>query len=162
MPFQHLDDGARDIIQLANDIAHGNDLEYVGTEHILLAILQHNRGLGARVLRHFGVDESRARTQIEKLVQRDKEDTWVFGRLPGSPHYRNVLALAIDEATQLEAQKIGSEHLLLAILREKGSTGQRALAKLGVTLTACREQVVAQLSTDATGRAAPRKPDRKD
>ena len=67
-------------------------------------------------------------------------------RLPGSPHYRNVLAHAIDEATQLEAQQIGSEHLLLALLREKGSTAQRVLSKLGFTLKTCRAQILKQLS----------------
>ena len=84
--------------------------------------------------------ECHSRAEIERLMQRDKEDTWVFGRLPGSPHYKNVMALAIDEATQLAAKEIGSEHLLLSLLREKGSAGQRALANLGVTLKACREE----------------------
>jgi ATP-dependent Clp protease ATP-binding subunit ClpC len=146
MPYQHLDADSEAIVALANQIAHDDELEYVGTEHVLLAILRHNQGTGARVLHEFGIDEARARKKIQEIVQHDKEDTWVFGRLPGTPHFRNVIALAIDEATQLEAKKIGSEHLLLALLREKDSTGQRALHKMGVTLTNCRERVLKLLS----------------
>lgn len=142
MPLQHLDAHGRAIVKLANRIAHESDLEYVGTEHILLAILRHDGGHGARVLRRFGIDEERASRTIQRLRQRDKEDTWVFGRLPGTPHFRNVMALAIDEATQLESKEIGSEHLLLALLREKGSMAQRVLSKLGLTLSACREAVL--------------------
>lgn len=138
MPMQHLDPNAEAIVKLANAIAREYDLEYVGTEHILLAILRHGQGRGMDVLRHFNVDEAKARQAIDEIVQRDKEDTWVFGRLPGSPHFRNVMALAIDEARQLGSERIGSEHLLLALLRERESTGERALNKLGITLKAAR------------------------
>ena len=146
MPLQHLDDDAKAIVKLANEIAHEYELEYVGTEHILLAILRHNGGVGARVLHKFGIDEAKARDMIDKLVQRAKEDTWVFGRLPGSPNYRRVIELAIEEATQYEAKLIGSEHLLLALLREKGTTGRMALVKLGMTLKACRQEVLRELN----------------
>jgi ATP-dependent Clp protease ATP-binding subunit ClpC len=146
MPMQHLDRDAKAIVALANEIAHEFELEYVGTEHVLLAILRHNHGLGARVLAKFGVDEAKARVAVEDLVQRAKEDTWVFGRLPGSPNYRRVIELAIEEATELKAKLIGSEHLLLGLLHEKGTTGQAALAKLGVTLKACRAEILRQLT----------------
>jgi ATP-dependent Clp protease ATP-binding subunit ClpC len=146
MPLRHLDANAKAIVNLANDIAREYELEYVGTEHILLAILRQNGGVGARVLHHLGVDEQRARAAVDKLVQRAKEDTWVFGRLPGSPHYRRVIELAIEEAGQLEAKKIGSEHLLLSLLREKGTTAQLALASLGVSLRTCREEVLRELN----------------
>ena len=146
MPMQHLDADAKSIVKLANDIAHEYELEFVGTEHILLAILRHNSGIGARVLKKCGIDEQKARATVDELVQRAKEDTWVFGRLPGSPNYRRVIELAIEEATRLDAKRIGSEHLLLALLREKGTTGQRALTKLGVTLKTCREGIQRQLS----------------
>ncbi|MGE0480937.1 MAG: Clp protease N-terminal domain-containing protein [Phycisphaerae bacterium] len=145
MPMQHLDTNGDAIVKLANELARDDGLEYVGTEHILRAILRHGSGVAAEVLHDYGVDEKKAAAAIEHLVQRAKEDTWVFGRLPGSPHFRNVVALAIDEATQMESKKIGGEHLLLALLRERDSTGQLALAKLGVTLTGCRERVLKRL-----------------
>lgn len=138
MPLRHLDSDAKAIVNLADRIAHECGEEYVGTEHILLALLRHNGGLGARVLKQLGVDEDRVKTKVGQIAQRAKEDTWVFGRLPGSPHYRKVIELAIDEAGRHGAPEIGTEHLLLALLREHGTTAQRALAELGVTLAACR------------------------
>ncbi|MCH8806365.1 MAG: hypothetical protein IH986_09790 [Planctomycetes bacterium] len=147
MPMPRLDNDADAALKLANEIAHEFELEYVGTEHILLAILRHNKGLGPEVLKAFKIDESRTRKEIDLLLQHDKEDTWVFGRLPGTPHFKNVMAIAIDEAIQLEATHIGSEHLLLSLLREKGSAGQRVLAKMGLSLKACREEVLRLLSS---------------
>lgn len=146
MPLRRLNPDAKAIVNLANDIAHEYELEYVGTEHVLLAILRHDSGIGARVLRELGVDEQSARAEIDKLVQRAKEDTWVFGRLPGSPHYRRVIELAIEEATQLESNLIGSEHLLLALLREKDTTAQLALHNLGVRLRNCRAAILRELN----------------
>ncbi|MFH1748738.1 MAG: Clp protease N-terminal domain-containing protein [Planctomycetota bacterium] len=144
MPMQHFDADAKAIVKVANEIAHEHELEYVGTEHVLLAILRHNAGLGSRILEKLGVTEQRARQAIDKIVQRSMEDTWVFGRLPGSPNYRRVVELAIEEARKLDAKLIGSEHLLLGLLREKGTTGQQALAGLGVTIKKCREQIIQQ------------------
>jgi ATP-dependent Clp protease ATP-binding subunit ClpC len=144
MPLRHLNADAKAVVKLANDIAHEYELEYVGTEHILLAILRHNGGLGAQFLEKLGIDEPKARAAVDDLVQRAKEDTWVFGRLPGSPNYRRVIELAIEEAGQFDSNLIGSEHLLLALLREKGTTGQAALARLGVTLKSCRAELLRQ------------------
>ena len=147
MPYPRLDKNAARIVKkVAQEIAYEFELDYVGTEHILLAILRHGEGVGARALRSLGITEEQARDEVNEVLQREMEDTWVFGRLPGSPHYRNVLAHAIDEATQLEAKQIGSEHLLLALLREEGSAAQRVLAKLGVSLKNCRAEVLKQLA----------------
>lgn len=131
--------------KLSQEVAREFDLEYVGTEHVLLALLRHNRGVASKALAAFGVTEPKARLEVERIIAKDMEDTWVFGRLPGSPHYRNVIALAISEAEQLESKAISSEHLLLALLREDGSTAQRVLAKLGVTLAKCRTEVLKHL-----------------
>jgi len=145
--YTRLDPHADIIVKkLAQDIAQEMGLEYVGTEHVLLAILRHNEGVGASVLRKYGLDEKGVRLQIERVMSHDMEDTWVLGRLPGSPHYRNVVALAIDEATQLECKEIGTEHLLLGLLREEGSTAQRVLALSGVTLQSCRAEVLKELN----------------
>lgn len=147
MSYPQLDKHAAKIVKtVAQQIAYEFELDYVGTEHILLAILRHGQGIGAEVLGDLGITEDRAHQTLEEILKRDMEDTWVFGRLPGSPHYRNVLAHAIDEATQLEAKRIGSEHLLLALLREQGSTAQRALSKLGVSLKTCRAAILKQLA----------------
>ncbi|MBL8879582.1 MAG: hypothetical protein JNG88_10730 [Phycisphaerales bacterium] len=146
MPYQHLDPDAKAIVDLSNQLAHDDGIEFVGTEHILMAIIRHEKGAGARVLRDYGLTEDRVRATLEAIMQAQKEDTWVFGRLPGSPHFRNVMALAIDEATQMESGSIGSEHLLLALLREKDSAAYQVLTRLGVTLAGCRERVLKILS----------------
>lgn len=143
MNYPRLDDKADYIVKTtAQQIAYEYGLEYVGTEHILLAILRHGDNLGAKVLADYGVHEAKVRAEVDAQLQRDKEDTWVFGRLPGSPHYRNVVAFAIDEATQLESKSIGAEHLLLALMREKDSLAQRVLAQFGVELEDCRKRVL--------------------
>jgi ATP-dependent Clp protease ATP-binding subunit ClpC len=147
MPYPRLDADAEQVVKkLSQQIAQEQGLDFVGTEHILLAILRHNRGISAEVLHEFGISEERVSHEIERLMEKGKEETWVLGRLPGSPHYRNVVALAIDEATQLESQHIGSEHLLLGLLREKGSTAQRVLSKLGLTLEKCRQKILKRLA----------------
>ncbi len=149
MPLQRLNAEADAVIKLAQPIAREFEQEWVGTEHVLLAILQHNHSLAARVLNSFKVDEARARLTINQLIEKSKEDTWVFGRLPGSPHFKNVVARAIEEAQQLESKEVGAEHLLLALLREQGCIAERALLKMGITLKGCRDEIVRQLSTRA-------------
>lgn len=144
--MQHLDANADAAVKLAQSIAYEYGLDYVGTEHILLAILRHNRGTGAAVLKDFNVSEQAVNNEIKDALESRSEDTWVFGRLPGTPHFRNVMVLAQDEAAQLESRQIGSEHLLLALLREAGSTAQRILGKLGVTLENCRQAVLSEPS----------------
>jgi ATP-dependent Clp protease ATP-binding subunit ClpC len=139
MPLQHLDDEAQHAVKLAERIAHQAGLDYVGTDHVLLAVLRLADSSGARLLHRLGVDELQAAAKIDELVERSGEDTWVFGRLPGSPHYRNVIANAIDEATRLKAPRIGTVHLVLGLLREQDSTAQQALSLLGVTLKSARE-----------------------
>lgn len=121
------------VIKLANEIAREYELEYVGTEHVLLAILRDAEGGGATILRQSGLDEMTVKAEIDKLIQASMEDTWVFGRLPGSPHFRNVVARAIEEARNLSSKRVCTEHLLLALLMEKGCTAQVALKNLGLT-----------------------------
>jgi len=131
-----------EVIRLANEIARAFDLEYVGTEHILLAIARVNKGIGAQVLAKRGITNERLHDEIDKLVENRKEETWVFGRLPGTPHFRNVVATAIDQCQQLEAKELCTEHLLLALLKEVGCTGYKALKNLGLTYEKVRKDVL--------------------
>lgn len=146
MPMKHLDEDGRAIVKLANDIAHEFEQEYVGTEHVLLAILRHNNGPGAAALHTLSVSEDKARRIIDRLLQRSKEDTWVLGRLPGSPHYCNVIERAMEIAEQLESKLIGSAHLLLALFHEEETIARQTLAALDVTPRKCRDAVLRQLS----------------
>lgn len=133
------------IIRLSQEIARDYEQDYVGTEHLLLAILSDGTGVGAAILRSQGVTAARAKRIVDELIRSRMEDTWVFGRLPGTPHFRNVMAAAIEEARQLESKVVCSEHLLIALSREKGSVAQVALAELGVNAGTIRAELTKRL-----------------
>lgn len=139
--YETLSQRVHQVIKLAEAIAREFEQEYVGTEHVLLAIAREGTGLGAGILEQGGASEQRVREQVDRLVKASLEDTWVFGRLPGSPHFRNVIARAIEEARELKCKVVCTEHLLLALLAEKGCVAQAALKELGFTSKSVREQV---------------------
>lgn len=149
MPLRRLDDDGRAVINLSNQVAHEYGLEYVGTEHVLLAIVRHAQNAGARALHRLGLDESRVEEAVNEQYQGAKEDTWVLGRLPGSPHFRNVVERAMEIAEQLESKSIGPAHLLLALYFDEDSTAHRALRHLGVPQKKCRAAVLKELSQTA-------------
>ncbi len=134
------------VIKLANEIAREYEQEYVGTEHLLLAIEREGTGVGAGVLRRHGVTGPKLRAEVDKLVKKSMEETWVFGRLPGTPHFRNVMATAIEQCQKLEAKEVCTEHVLLALLKEAGSVACKALANLGITFDAAKADVLANPS----------------
>lgn len=139
--YQHLSKTAKEVLQLAQELAHQDQLEYVGTEHVLLAILDHGLGVGAQVLENCSVSLAAAKDQINSIQKQTMHETWVLGRLPGTPHFKQVIACAIEEAEKVKDKKVGTEYLLLGILRETNCIAQRALAGLGVTLTLARSEV---------------------
>jgi ATP-dependent Clp protease ATP-binding subunit ClpC len=112
----------------------------------LLAVLREGTGIGATVLARRGVTLEALRNEIDKLIKKQLEETWVFGRLPGTPHFRNVMAQAIDQCQQLEAKEVCTEHLLLALLKERGSVAYNALKNLGVTYEDARHDVLAAMT----------------
>jgi ATP-dependent Clp protease ATP-binding subunit ClpC len=122
-----------EVVKIANTIAREYELDYVGTEHILLALAREGTGLAAKLLAQRGLDEARLKAEVDRLTQKSMEDTWVFGRLPGTPHFRNVVAVALEEAERKQAGLLRTEHLLLALLREQGSVAYNALTNLGCT-----------------------------
>ncbi len=121
------------VVEHARKIAREADQEYLGTEHVLVAIMREGSGVGAKVLSSFGVDEYRLKAEIDRLVRKSMEDTWVFGKLPGSPHLKSTVATAVRMAQELESKEVCTEHLLLAMLREEGSVAERALLAFGAT-----------------------------
>ena len=82
---------------------------------------------------------------MKDLVLKSAEETWVFGRLPGTPHFRNVMAIAIEEARQFESKEVCSEHMLLALAREEGSVAQATLLELGIKAGTLRAKLRAYL-----------------
>ena len=148
--YEHLNKRLERVIKTAHEIAREYEQEYVGTEHLLLAIAQENDGVASRVLADAGATAERAKAAVDKLIKSSLEDTWVFGRLPGTPHFRNVMAKAIEEARKLGSHEISTEHLLIGLLLEKGSVGYEALKSLGLTPKAVREMVRRQISDFAS------------
>ncbi|HOB75650.1 MAG TPA: Clp protease N-terminal domain-containing protein [Phycisphaerae bacterium] len=150
--YEHLSSRVDQVIKLANAIAREYEQEYVGTEHILLAISREGTGIGARILNAHGASEARIQEEIDKLIRSRLEDTWVFGRLPGSPHFKNVVARAIEEARALGNKEVCTEHLLLGLLAEKGCTAHSALRALGLTARAVRADIQAIKAGSDCGR----------
>ncbi len=136
-----LSERSAEVIRLANKIAHEYEQEYVGTEHLLLAIAREGTGLACEFLSANGVDETRLKEVVDKLIKQSMEDTWVFGRLPGTPHFRNVMSGAIEEAGRVNSPEIRVEHLFLGLLREKGSVAENALADVGITLSQAQKGI---------------------
>lgn len=132
-----------EVIRIANQVARDYEREYVGTEHVLLAIAREGTGVGAAILKKRGLTEEKLRGEIDKLIKKQMEETWVFGRLPGTPHFKNVVAQAIKQCQQLEDREVCTEHLLLALLTERGSVAYKALKALKLTYDQAREDVLA-------------------
>jgi ATP-dependent Clp protease ATP-binding subunit ClpC len=133
------------VIKLSQRIARDYGQDYVGTEHLLLAILEEGTGMGVGILREFDVDLPKAKETIDRLVKATLEDTWVFGRLPGTPHFRNVMSAAIEQARQLESKFICTEHMLLALAKEPGSVAHSALNQLGVQAPSIQQEIIKRL-----------------
>jgi len=130
--YEKLSPAMEIVLKLADAIARESEQDYVGTEHLLLAILRHGEGRAVDLLRMRGVNETTAGEVIARLMKQSMEDTWVLGRLPGSPHFRNTISEAIEEARQCGSKLVDTEHLLLSLLKEKGSVAFVALEELGV------------------------------
>lgn len=137
------------IIKVAQRVARDYEQEYVGTEHLLLAILDEGTNAGADILRGRGADVKRVKPVIDRMVKDSLEETWVFGRLPGTPHFRNVMAAAIDEARQLESRYVCAEHLLIALARAEGSVASAALSELKITPASIRAEITRRIDSDS-------------
>jgi ATP-dependent Clp protease ATP-binding subunit ClpC len=137
----HLSKTAERVMKQAHEVAHEYGVDYVGTEHILLAIAAYEGCAGQQLLARHEIDELSIRERVNQLIQKSKEETWVFGRLPGSPHFKNVVSRAVEEAGQTKSKFIGTHHLLLALLREPGCVAHAALTDLGLDLARAREEI---------------------
>ena len=135
-------------IQVANDIARSYDREYVGTEHLLLAVVRQQGSPGANLLARRKITPARLRKEVDKLAAKSMEETWVFGRLPGTPHFRNVMAKAIEEAQAMGSHRICTQHLLLGLLAERGSVAELALANLKVSAAEIRREAAKLQETE--------------
>jgi ATP-dependent Clp protease ATP-binding subunit ClpC len=126
---------------LANQEAQRFNHEYIGTEHILLGLVKEGSGVGANVLKNLNVDLHKVRTEVEKLVKAGP-DMVTMGKLPQTPRAKKVIEYAIEEARNLNHNYVGTEHLLLGLLREHDGVAAQVLMNLGLKLDEVREEVL--------------------
>ena len=135
---------------LANQEAQRFNHEYIGTEHILLGLVKEGSGVGATVLKNLDVDIKKLRLEIEKLV-RSGPDMVTMGKLPQTPRAKKVIEYAIEEARSLNHNYVGTEHILLGLLRESEGIAAQVLMNLGLKLEDVRQEVLNLLGAGVEG-----------
>jgi hypothetical protein len=150
--FERFSDDARRVVVVAQEEARLLDHNYIGTEHILLALVHEDEYVAAHVLQAMGVSLTDVRAQVEEIIGRGS--TAPSGHIPFTPRAKKVLEFALREALQFGHTYIGTEHLLLGIVREGEGVAARVLLTYGADLSSVRHEVVALLS------AHPREPER--
>src|SRR5690554_224562 len=139
--YERFTDRARKVMQLANQEAQRFNHEYIGTEHILLGLVKEGSGVAANVLKNLDVDLRKIRLEVEKLVQSGPEMVTV-GKLPQTPRAKKVIEYSMEEARNLNHSYVGTEHILLGLLREQEGVAAQVLMNLGLKLEDVREEVL--------------------
>jgi len=147
MLFDRFTDRARKVMNLAKTEAQRLNHEYIGTEHILLGLIHEGSGVAANVLRNMGIDLRRIRGEIEKTVKGNPTMV-TMGQLPFTPRAKRVLELSMEEASNLRHNYIGTEHILLGLLRESEGIAARVLTGMSVKLDEVREEVLEFLGAE--------------
>lgn len=145
--FERFTERARKVMSLARQEAQRFNHEYIGTEHILLGLVQEGSGVAANVLRNMDVELRKIRMEVEKMVK-SGSNVIQMGQLPFTPRAKKVLELALEEANNLGHNYIGTEHLLLGLLRENESVAALVLLNLGLKLEDVREEVLEFLGAE--------------
>ena len=143
--FERFTDRARKVLALANQEAQRFNHEYVGTEHILLGLVKEGSGVGAHVLKNLNIDLKKTRMEVEKLVKSGPAMV-TMGKLPQTPRARKVIEYAMEEARALNHNHVGTEHILLGLLRESESVAAITLTNLGLNLKEVRAEVIELVS----------------
>jgi ATP-dependent Clp protease ATP-binding subunit ClpC len=142
--FERFTDRARRVIVLAQEEARRLDHNYIGTEHLLLGLSHEAEGVGARTLESLGVSLDAVRNQVEEIVGRGGAS--VPGDIPFTPRAKKVLELSLREAQRLGHNHIGTEHILLGLLREGDGVAAQVLVNLGAGLERVRDRAVEVLA----------------
>jgi len=148
--FNRFTERARKVILLAKEEAKRFNHDYIGTEHILLGLIREGEGVAAAVLENLGLDSEKIRLEVEKLVQ-PGPSTVISGDIPFTPKAKKVIELAMDEARNLGHNYIGTEHLLLGLIREGEGVASQVLVNLGLDLNKVREEVMQLLGSTTPG-----------
>ena len=155
--FERFTDRARKVMALANQEAQRFNHEYIGTEHILLGLVKEGSGVGANVLKNLDVDIKKLRLEIEKLVK-SGPDMVTMGKLPQTPRAKKVIEFAIEEARSLNHNYVGTEHILLGLLRETEGIAAQVMMNLGLKLEDVRQEVLNLLGAGVEDNASSYQP----
>jgi len=139
--YERFTDRARKVMQLANQEAQRFNHEYIGTEHILLGLIKEGSGVAANVLKNLDIDLRKIRLEVEKLVQ-SGPDMVTMGKLPQTPRAKKVIEYSMEEARNLNHNYVGTEHILLGLLREQEGVAAQVLMNLGLKLEEVRDEVL--------------------
>ena len=153
--FDKFTERARRVLTLAQEEAHRFNHNYIGTEHILLGLVREGDGVAAKVLSNLGVELNKVRSAVEFIIGRG--DRTVLGEIGLTPRAKKVIELAVDEARRLGHSYIGTEHLLLGLVREGEGIAAGVLESLGVNIERVRAEttrILSQSSPQAAGTAA--------
>src|SRR6059058_8806 len=153
--FERFTDKGRKIIVLAREEAERHQNDYLGTEHLVLAILRESDGIALMIIKKMGLSSEQVRLEIERNLP-GGGTTMTFGEIPFSPRVKKVIEYAVEEARLLGHNHIGGEHLLLGLLREEEGIGGKILRSLGANLLTAR-----QLTVTFLRKSSPRERDRK-
>ena len=145
--FDKFTERARRVLTLAQEEAHRFNHNYIGTEHILLGLVREGDGVAAKVLANLGVELNKVRSAVEFIIGRG--DRTVLGEIGLTPRAKKVIELAVDEARRLNHSYIGTEHLLLGLVREGEGIAAGVLESLGVSLERVRAETTRILSQSA-------------
>jgi ATP-dependent Clp protease ATP-binding subunit ClpA len=147
--FERFTDRARRVVVLAQEEARLLNHNYIGTEHLLLGLIHEGEGVAARALESLGISLEAVRAQVEEIIGQGQSAP--VGHIPFTPRAKKVFELSLREALQLGHNYIGTEHILLGLVREGEGVAAQVLVKLGADLARVRQQVVQVLSGYAGG-----------
>jgi ATP-dependent Clp protease ATP-binding subunit ClpC len=157
--FERFTDRARKVVVLAQEEARLLNHNYIGTEHILLGLIHEDEGVAAETLGSIGISLEAVRAQVKEIVGRGRQSP--PAHIPFTPRAKKVLELSLREARQLGHNYIGTEHILLGLIREGAGVAAQVLKQFGADLTRVRDEVLAVIgegsaegSTVATGGAS--------
>ena len=142
--FERFTDRARRVVVLAQEDARMLNHNYIGTEHILLGLIHEGEGVAAKALESLGISLEAVRAQVEEIIGQGQQAP--SGHIPFTPRAKKVLELSLREALQLGHNYIGTEHILLGLIREGEGVAAQVLVKLGADLNRVRQQVIQLLS----------------
>jgi hypothetical protein len=141
--FERFTDRARRVVPLAQEEARMLNHNYIGTEHILLGLLREGEGVAAKALESLGISLDAVRQQVEEIIGQGQQAP--SGPIPFTPRAKKVLELSLREALQLGHNYIGTEHILLGLIREGDGVAAQVLIRLGADLNRVRQQIIALL-----------------